>query len=132
MDEVSHNPDPIIEQLTIINGVVRRPVVTGDGFHIGNLAIMHASMGFADNTENAEHEQIHHRQVLMSLHSLHSDDPGYAQSIMDQAMTDKKRVVLQTWKERQQRWLVNQRFARQAVTMLRYCTGSGLLHKLRD
>ena len=83
MDEVSDNPDPIIEQLTIINGVVRRPVVTGDGFHIGNLAIMHASMGFADNTENAEHEQIHHRQVLMSLHSLHSDDPGYLQSIMD-------------------------------------------------
>jgi len=58
------------------NGVRRQPILFGDSFHWAYLAVavMYASKGMSGDTVNGEHEQIHHRQLLMSMHSLHSDD----------------------------------------------------------
>ena len=38
------------------------------------------------DTKNGKHEIIHHRQCLMNMHLLHSDDAGYSQIVMDQVM----------------------------------------------
>ena len=73
-DEVERSDDEEVKHLRIVNGVRRRPIVFGDPFHWANLAVMYASKGMAGDTVNGEHEQIHHRQLLMSMHSLHSDD----------------------------------------------------------
>jgi len=93
-----------------INGVKRRPSISySDPYHWTNLGVMHASHGMAGDTVNGKHEQIHHRQVLMSMHSLHSDDTAYSQAMMNRVMSDSDMVAtLKTWRERQQRWLVNQ------------------------
>ena len=74
MEEVGRSADKSIQNLIYINGVLRRPIVFGDPFHWANLAVMYGSKGMAGDTENGEHEQIHHQQCLMSMHSLHSDD----------------------------------------------------------
>ena len=105
----------------------RRPIVFGDPFHWSNLAVMHASWAMSGDTENGEHEQIHHRQCLMSMHSLHSGDAGYSQTVMDWVMHNQERVVVSTWKERQQRWLVSQQFAHKVLAMLACSTGFGVV-----
>jgi len=121
MKEAEESDDPSIRELVYVNGVKRRPLSFGDPFHWQNLAVMYASKGFAGDTENAEHQQIHHRQAMMSMHSLHSDDPSYSQAVMDRVMAGEPRSIrLRTWRERQQRWLVNQRFAKAILNMLLY------------
>lgn len=127
MDACRASDDDEIRQMPIINGVVRRPIIFGDPFHWANLAVMHASLGMAGDTDNGEHEQVHHRQCLMSMHSLHSDDAGYSQTVMDRVMHGQKRVAIRTWRERQQRWLVNQRYARKVLAMLACSTGFGVV-----
>jgi len=123
MDECRKSDDENIRQMTTINGVERRPIIFGDPFHWANLAVMHASKAMAGDTENGEHEQVHHRQCLMSMHSLHSDDAAYSQAIMDQLMNGTKaHVQIRTWKERQQRWLVNQRYSKKVLAMLAIST----------
>ena len=79
------------------------PIAFGDPYHWANLAVMHASKGMAGDTENGEHKQIHHRQCLMSMHLLHSDDAGYSQTVMDRVMHGQPQVFMITWCERQQR-----------------------------
>ena len=90
---------------------------------------MHASHGMAGDTVNGEYEQIHHRQVLMSMHSLHSDDSAYSQSMMDRVMSDSDMVAtLKTWRERQQWWLVNQRYATYVLLMLDLLSSDGVMY----
>ena len=72
--------------------------------------------------------KIHHRQCLMSLLSLHSDDPGYSQIIMDRVMNGRDHfVMVRTWCEHQQRWLVNQQFAKNVLAMMACTTGLGVI-----
>ena len=127
MSECANSGDDNLIALCKINGVERRPITFGDPYHWANLAVMHASKGMSGDTENGEHEQIHHRQLLMSMHSLHSDDAGYSQTVMDRVMHGRPRVQVRTWRERQQRWLVNQRFAGKALAMLLCSTGVGVV-----
>ena len=115
---VDLHEDENIRKLNYVNGVRRRPIVMGDPYHIGNLAVMHASKGMAGDTVNADHRQIHHRQCLMTMHSLHSDDRAFSQAMMDRVMGNGRRVRLMTRRERQQRWLVNQKYARWVVSLL--------------
>ena len=64
------------------------------------------------DTENALHMQVHHRQTLMSMHSLNSSDRTYSDMAMADVMAGTgKKVSLRTNKERSQRWLVNQRYS---------------------
>ena len=116
--QVELSPDAYVRALTMINGVRRRPVTIGDAYHWGNLGVMHASKGMAGDTVNEEHMQIHHRQFMMSMHSLHSDDRAYSQAMMDRVMAGGPRVRQRTWRERQQRWLVNQRYAAHVLTLI--------------
>ena len=113
------HPDPKVQELVCVNGVRRRTVVMGDPYHWANLGVMYASKGMSGDTVNAEHEQCHHRQLLMSMHSLHSDDSAYSQKMMDRVMEGTETFVrIKTWRERQQRWLVNQRYALYIVSLL--------------
>ncbi len=116
------------KSVNFINGVRVRPIRMGDAYHWGALACMHASWGMAGDTVNGKHEQCHHRQLLMSMHSLHSKRPGYSQARMDEAMEGTgKKVKLKTKRERQQRWLVNQRFAAYVLTLLDINTTGGVM-----
>ena len=94
---VDSSPDKSIRQLNWVNGVRRRPVNVGDTYHWGNLGVMHASKGMAGDTVNVKHEQIHHRQLSMSMHSLHADDRAYLQAMMDRVMAGGPRVQHKTW-----------------------------------
>ena len=87
VEEIQHrvdlSGDTELMKTNYINGVRRRPIKMGDAYHWGSLACMHASWGMAGDTVNGEHEQIHHRQLLMSMHSLHSKRRAYSQAMMD-------------------------------------------------
>ena len=87
--------------MNFINGVRRRPIRCGDPYHWGSLGCMHGSWGMSGDTVNGEHEQIHHRQLLMSMHSLHTDKRDFSQAMMDRVMegTNHDRVLLKTWRE---------------------------------
>ena len=124
---VDLSPDESIRALNWVNGVRRRPINVGDAYHWGNLGVMHASKGMAGDTVNAEHEQIHHRQLLMSMHSLHADDRAYSQAMMDRVMAGRPCVQQKTWRERQQRWLVNQRYAAHVVSLLALMNPAGTM-----
>lgn len=125
MNKAEWNIDHTINELTHINGVKRRPTNFGDPFHWANLTVMHASKPFAGDTENGAHEQVHHRQCMMTMHSVHSDDAPYSQSVMDRLMGAGV-VKVRTWRERQQRWLVNQRFARVVLTTMAMLTADNI------
>eukprot|EP00956_Cyclotella_meneghiniana_P025797 scaffold54561_cov40-Cyclotella_meneghiniana.AAC.2 len=56
------------------------------------------------------------------MHCVHSDDAPYSQSVMDRLMGE-GRVKVKTYRERQQRWLVNQRYARIILTTMAMLTG---------
>ena len=126
MKALEDSNDDNLNSSIYTNGVRRRPIVFGDPFHWANLAVMYASKGMAGDTINGEHEQIHHRQCLMSMHSMHSDDPSYSQALMDRVVEGKPKVKISTYKERQQRWLVNQRYARLVLAMLACSTSGGV------
>ena len=125
MDACRNIDDSNINNLPYINGLRRRPLAFVDPCRWGNIAVMHASNGMAGDTENVEHEKIHHRQYLMIMHSLHSGDAGYFQTVMDRVMTGRKKIFVRTWRERQQRWLVNQNNSLRVLVMMTCYTGFG-------
>ena len=79
---------------------------------------MYASKGMSGDTVNGESEKIHHRHLLMSMHSLHSDQREYSQAMMNRVMEGGPDVKMMTWRERQQLWLVNQQYATYILTLL--------------
>ncbi len=84
----SHTIDEAMQlEILFENGMKRRPIVFGDPFHIANLCVTWASVFAFGDTEKADHTQVHHRQLLQSIHSLHSSDPSYSQKVMDQIMS---------------------------------------------
>ena len=88
---------------------------------------MHVIRAISGDTVNAEQEQINHRQLLMSMHSLNSANRPMSQAVMDSVMKDCSRVLVKTWRERQQRWLVNQRYAAYVVSLLNVLTANGVM-----
>ena len=70
----------IIHDIIYENGVKRRPIAFGDPFHVANLCVTWASVYAFGDTEKADHSQVHHRQVLQSIHTLHSSDNNYSQA----------------------------------------------------
>ena len=57
-----------------------------DPFYGANLCVTQASIFVFGDTEKTDHSQVHHRQLLQSLHSLHSAHPFYSQVVMDKVM----------------------------------------------
>jgi len=76
----------VLHEMIYENGVERRPIAFGDPFHIANLCVTWASIFAFGDTEKADHSQVHHRQLLQSIHSLHSADVAFSQSKMDDVM----------------------------------------------
>jgi hypothetical protein len=64
-------------------GVERRHISNGDMYHIDNLIATHASNYAFGQTERGEHSQVHHCQLLQSLHDIHKHDRIASQSAMD-------------------------------------------------
>ena len=68
---------------------------------------------------NVEHEQCHHHNLLMSIYSLHSDDTTFSQRMMEHVMGGSGEIVqIKTKRERQQRWLVNQRYTLYVISLI--------------
>ena len=68
------------------NGVKRKPITFGDPFHIANLCVTWASIYAFGETEKANHSQVHHHQLLQSIHILHSANRAFSQAKMDDVM----------------------------------------------
>ena len=116
-----------INELLFENGVLRRVIAFGDPFHVANLCVTWASIFAFGDTEKADHSQVHHRQLLQSLHSLHSADPSYSQAIMDEVMAGSGTGVrVSTKRERVQRWMVNQWNAQKTLDMFSRNTSEGV------
>ena len=82
-----------INDMLYENGVEHRVLGFGDPFHIANLCVKWASVYAFGNTEKADHTQVHHRQLLQSLHSLHTDDIPFSQAKMDGVMTGSSSTI---------------------------------------
>jgi len=110
-------------ELTKIYGVDKWCIVHNDPFHCCCLAIQHASEFGFGKTEKGNNRQVHHRQCMQTLHSIVVSDKILAQSLADKILKrnsdetsqDPKRRLkykIRTFRERQQRWLINGRFAK--------------------
>ena len=80
----------------VINGVDRKIIQLGDPFHIDNLAVNAASIAAFGDTEKNNHRQIHHRQLLQSLHDLFIQDRIGMQQHMDVILGDKQKLKIKT------------------------------------
>ena len=72
-------------------------IAFGDPFHIANLAVTWASLAVFGDTERDNHRQVHHRQLLQSLHTLRDADSAYAQAKLDEIMEGSVTFKLKTW-----------------------------------
>ena len=98
----------------------------GDFFHADALAMNHASNGAHGDTNRENHSQQHHRQLQMSTYTLYHHEKRLAQEVWQQILHEanihenhptlyqeiQKFFVV---RERQQRWLVNQAWAKWLV-----------------
>ena len=66
--------DQEIEDITRLYGVERWAMNMGDGFHKDNLAVHHASVVAFGDTDRSNHSEVHHRQLIQSLHDVNSND----------------------------------------------------------
>ena len=130
MDAVRDSEEFTPEQIHDIvyeNGVERRPIVFGDPYHIANLCMTWASIYAFGDTEKCDHSQVHHRQVLQSIHTLHSKERAFSQAKMDEVMMfADERVLISPKRERIQRWLVNQHNAAKTLEMMETRTTDGV------
>ena len=53
-----------VHDIIFENGVLRRPIVFGDPYHIANICVTWASIYAFGDTGKFDHSQVHHRQVL--------------------------------------------------------------------
>ncbi len=119
IDNCSEEEAERLRALLYENGVRRRPIAFGDPYHISNLCVTRASIFAFGDVEKGDHSQVHHRQLLQSIHSLHSSDKAFSQKMMDRVMAGATESVRVTSKrERVQRWLVNQRNSKDTLSMI--------------
>ncbi len=115
-----------INNMLYENGVQHRVLGFGDPFHISNLCVTQASVYAFGDTKKADHTQVHHPQLLQSLHSLHTDDIPFSQAKMDGVMTGSSSTVkILTKRERFQQWMMNQRNAKKTLEMICKRTQTG-------
>ena len=92
-------------------GVLRQAIIIPDSFHIDSIATSAASIRFSGDTDRGNHRYFHARQLLQTIHALHSSCPELSQKIIDKLLetaTDPLIIyILKTCRERMQRWLVN-------------------------
>jgi len=89
----SGNDEDWITSMLYENEVLRRHIAYGDPYHVGNLVVTWASIFAFGETEKEDHMQVHHRQLMQSIYSLHADDKNLSQAIMDEVMEDADEYV---------------------------------------
>lgn len=72
----------------MIFGVEKKPVNMEDPYHDDNLIVGAVSITAFGETEKGNSRQKHHRQLIQSIHDLHSYDPALSQAVMDHVMKD--------------------------------------------
>jgi len=105
----------------------RRPIIFCDPNHDYNLICNHATVAVFGLAKKGEHRQCHHRQVLQSTHDLHTSDSMFSQWVMDHVMKDSGcKVQMRTARERDARWIANQRNSRWQLGKLHVKTADGV------
>lgn len=118
--------DLTISALAKHNGVHRGFIVNGDLYHTGNILATGGSVAAFGTKVKGDFRQVHHLQCMQSLHDLHYANKDLAQEMIDEVMSGcKSSFRLYTCNERDQRWLVNQNYAREILRMLEYKTLDG-------
>jgi hypothetical protein len=77
MNELCNSDNPERKRMTHAFGVERRPIkfLGGVPFHVDSLVMTHASnLGSFGETDRENNSKIHHRQLLQSMHDIHSAD----------------------------------------------------------
>ena len=128
-DEIHQTFDGLMEHLKDIGselhqfyGVTRLAIVIPDGFHIDSILTSAASIRFSGDTDRGNHRYFHARQLLQTIHSLHSACPELSQKIIDKLLKTAADpliiYILKTCRERMQRWLVNGKYAARILEMM--------------
>ena len=130
MAALNNRPGEVADRVSHLleyNGVRRRPIAFGDHYHISNLCVTRASKFAFGEVVKGDHSQVHHRQLLQSIHSLHASDKAFSRKMMDRVMEGTgKSVRVTSKKERTQRWLVNQRNSKETLKMIAARTSDGV------
>ena len=97
-----------------INGVKSKPTKHRYWCHVNNLTVTHASIGAFVKTERYNHNEMHHQQLLESMHNITTYDKDVSHSILAEIMEGNylPPMRLRTKHERVQKWFVNQRYAK--------------------
>ena len=113
--------------LTTLYGVIRLVCLFTDWFHIDNLIVTHTSKAAFGETDRDNHSEIHHRQLMESCHDVHFNNKTKSQAAMDVVLAGTGQSLhIQAPRERQQRWLVNQRwFSWLVYTAMKMKTADG-------
>eukprot|EP00978_Attheya_sp_CCMP212_P020213 scaffold57562_cov32-Attheya_sp.AAC.1 len=113
-------------ELRLVYGVKRWALKLGDWFHIDNLIVTHASLAAFGDTIRGEHRQIHHRQLVQSLHDIHKGHKSASQRIMNKVLEDTDlHIHVHTERKRQQRWMVVQRMCQWIIDAMSIVTANG-------
>ena len=76
----------IAPALQLVYGVACWVLKLGDWFHIDNLIVTHASLAAFGKTVPGSHRQIHHQQLVQSLHDVHRRNRSASQKAMDKVL----------------------------------------------
>lgn len=102
-----------------VYGVERKFIGLGDPFHIDNLLMTHASnkaFGKTNRDPKTRHRSFHHRSCMQYVYDITKDDPVLAQHAADEVLKNSRfQYKIQAVKERQQRWMVNAKWAARIV-----------------
>ncbi|KAL7541570.1 hypothetical protein ACHAWF_006970, partial [Thalassiosira exigua] len=100
-------------ELTEVYGVTRRFIIHMDPYHCCNLAAQHATEKGFGKTDQGNNRQVHHRQLLQTIHDIFICDPDFAQAIANKILEELEiEYKIKTIRERIQRWLCNGRNAK--------------------
>ncbi len=88
--------------------------------------MQHSSNGAFGETDRENHLEGHHWQILQSTKDLHEQDSMLSQIVMDKVLAETEHTLkISVTRERQQRWLANQRNANQNLEAMQITTADG-------
>ena len=105
----------------------RWPILFGDPFHVDNLTCQWASNGAFGPTEQDNHLQRHHHQLLQSIFDVVKGRKPLAQAVMDKVLEGAAgdKIIIKVAHERQQHWNVNQELSKRYLKWLKVKTSDG-------
>ena len=92
-------------------GYIRKIVQLGDPFHIDNIVVNLISKRAFGQLEQDNHRQNHHLQLCQNLYDFVSKNKVLSQNVMNDLLKDTNltKVKVNPKRQRDQRWLANQR-----------------------